>query len=121
MKPAGMEILLVEDNPMELELTLHALRKQNLDNCIEVAGDGEGTHSKRSFESPPKLIILDLELPKVGGLEVLRAIKNDTRTHAIPVAILTSSTRTGTWWTAIRWVSTATSGSRLILTSSEKS
>lgn len=100
MKRAGMEILLVEDNPRDLELTLHALRKQNLDNCIEVARDGEealdflfcrGIHSKRSFESPPKLIILDLKLPKVDGLEVLRAIKNDTRTRAIPVAILTSS------------------------------
>ncbi len=100
MKRAGMEILLVEDNPRDLELTLHALRKQNLNNCIEVARDGEealdflfcrGIHSKRSFESPPKLIILDLKLPKVDGLEVLRAIKNDTRTREIPVAILTSS------------------------------
>lgn len=100
MKPAEMEILLVEDNPKDLELTLHALRKENLNNCVEVARDGEealdflfcrGTHSKRSFESPPKLIILDLKLPKVTGLEVLRAIKNDARTRAIPVAILTSS------------------------------
>ncbi len=100
MKPAPKEILLVEDNPKDLELTLHALRKENLNNSIEVARDGEkaldflfcrGTHSKRSFESPPKLIILDLKLPKVDGLEVLRAIKSDTRTRAIPVAILTSS------------------------------
>lgn len=100
MKPTEMEILLVEDNPKDLELTLHALRKENIDHCIEVARDGEealdflfcrGTHSKRSFENPPKLIILDLKLPKVTGLEVLRAIKNDARTRAIPVAILTSS------------------------------
>ena len=101
MKPAEMEILLVEDNPKDLELTLHALRKENVNNRIEVARDGEealdflfcrGTHSKRSFESPPKLIILDLKLPKVTGLEVLHTIKNDARTRAIPVAILTSST-----------------------------
>jgi CheY-like chemotaxis protein len=100
MKPTGMEILLVEDNPKDLELTLHALRKENLNNCIEVVRDGEealdflfcrGTHSNRSFANPPKLIILDLKLPKVDGLEVLRAIKNDARTRAIPVAILTSS------------------------------
>lgn len=100
MKPAEMEILLVEDNPKDLELTLHALRKENVNNRIEVARDGEealdflfcrGTHSERSFESPPKLIILDLKLPKVNGLEVLRVIKNDARTRAIPVAILTSS------------------------------
>ncbi|HEY6443979.1 MAG TPA: response regulator [Candidatus Acidoferrales bacterium] len=100
MKPAGMEILLVEDNPKDLELTLHALREENLNDCVEVARDGEealdflfcrGTHNKRSFESPPKLIILDLKLPKVDGLQVLRAIKNDARTRAIPVAILTSS------------------------------
>jgi CheY-like chemotaxis protein len=50
-----------------------------------------GTHSKRSFDNPPKLVVLDLKLPKVNGLEVLRAIKNDTRTRAIPVTILTSS------------------------------
>ena len=100
MKPAPKEVLLVEDNPKDLELTLHALREENLNDCVEVARDGEealdflfcrGTHSKRSFESPPKLIILDLKLPKVDGLQVLRAIKNDARTRAIPVAILTSS------------------------------
>lgn len=94
------EILLVEDNPKDVELTLHALRKENLCNCIHVARDGEealdflfcrDAHSNRSFDHPPKLIVLDLKLPKVDGLEVLRTIKKDMRTHAIPVAILTSS------------------------------
>jgi len=100
MKTAEVEILLVEDNPKDVELTLHALRKENLSNRIQVVRDGEealeflfcrGTHSKRSFDNPPKLVVLDLKLPKVNGLEVLRAIKNDTRTRAIPVTILTSS------------------------------
>ena len=100
MKTAEVEILLVEDNPKDVELTLHALRKENLSNRIQVVRDGEealeflfcrGTHSKRSFDNPPKLVVLDLKLPKVNGLEVLRAIKNDIRTRAIPVTILTSS------------------------------
>jgi two-component system response regulator len=100
MKTAEVEILLVEDNPKDVELTLHALRKENLSNRIQVVRDGEealeflfcrGTYSNRSFDNPPKLVVLDLKLPKVDGLEVLRAIKNDSRTRAIPVAILTSS------------------------------
>jgi two-component system, response regulator len=100
MKTAEVEILLVEDNPKDVELTLHALRKENLSNRIQVVRDGEealeflfcrGSYSSRSFDNPPKLVVLDLKLPKVNGLEVLRAIKNDSRTRAIPVAILTSS------------------------------
>ena len=100
MKTDEIEILLVEDNPKDLELTLHALRKENLSNSIQVARDGEealeflfcrGAYSQRSFDHPPRLIVLDLKLPKVDGLEVLRQIKNDSRTRAIPVAILTSS------------------------------
>jgi CheY-like chemotaxis protein len=100
MKPAGIEILLVEDNPKDIELTLYVLRKENLNNCIEVLRDGaealdflfcRGTYDNRSFDSPPKLVILDLKLPKINGLEVLSALKNDARTRAIPVAILTSS------------------------------
>ena len=101
MKPAGIEILLVEDNPKDIELTLYALHKENLNNRIEVLRDGaealdflfcRGTYEYRSFDSPPKLVILDLKLPKINGLEVLCALKNDARTRAIPVAILTSST-----------------------------
>ena len=95
-----LEILLVEDNPKDIELTLHALSKENLSKRIQVVRDGEealeflfcrGTYSDRSFDSPPKLVVLDLKLTKVDGLEVLRSIKNDTRTRAIPVTILTSS------------------------------
>jgi two-component system response regulator len=94
------EILLVEDNPKDVELTLHALRKENLCNHIHVVRDGEealdflfcrGAYSHRCVERPPKLVILDLKLPKIDGLEVLRTIKNDIQTRAIPVAVLTSS------------------------------
>jgi len=94
------EILLVEDNQDDVELTLHALRTEKLANHIEVARDGEealdflfcrGAHKNRSFDRPPRLVLLDLKLPKVDGLEVLRAMKNDPRTRAIPVVILTAS------------------------------
>jgi two-component system response regulator len=95
-----VEILLVEDNLKDVELTLHALRKENLCNSIHVVRDGEealdflfcrGTYSKRTFDHPPKLVILDLKLPKVDGLEVLRTVKKDIQTQAIPVTVLTSS------------------------------
>jgi CheY-like chemotaxis protein len=95
-----IEILLVEDNPDDVELAVHALRREQLVNDITVARDGEealdfifcrGPHANRSFHSPPRLILLDLKLPKVDGLEVLRAIKSDPRSKAIPVVILTSS------------------------------
>lgn len=95
-----IEILLVEDNPDDVELAVHALRREQLVNDITVARDGEealdfifcrGPYANRSFHSPPRLILLDLKLPKVDGLEVLRAIKSDPRSKAIPVVILTSS------------------------------
>jgi CheY-like chemotaxis protein len=95
-----IEILLVEDSPADVELTLHALRQNNLVNRIHVARDGEealdflfcrGPYEGRSFESPPKVVLLDLKLPKVDGLEVLRQVKTDPRTKAIPVVILTAS------------------------------
>jgi DNA-binding response OmpR family regulator len=95
-----MEILLVEDNPDDVELTLHALREENLANRIHVARDGEealeflfceGAHATRSFDQPPKLVLLDLKLPKVDGMEVLKRLKVDARTRTVPVVILTSS------------------------------
>lgn len=100
MTSRQVEILLVEDNPDDVELTMHALRKENLANSIHVARDGEealeflfcnGVHGDRSFEPPPKLILLDLKLPKVDGMEVLKRLKADARTRTIPVVILTSS------------------------------
>lgn len=96
----GMEILLVEDNADDLELTLHALRSDKVANKIEVARDGEealdyffrrGRFAGRPEDSHPSLVLLDLKLPKVDGLEVLQTIKNDPRTRAIPVVVLTSS------------------------------
>ena len=100
MTPSEVEILLVEDNPADVELTLHSLRAHNLSNRIYVVRDGEealdflfcrGAFGGRSFDHPPKLVLLDLKLPKVDGIEVLRAVKSDSRTKAIPVVILTSS------------------------------
>jgi len=100
MTQRPIEILLVEDNLDDVELTLHALRKEKLANSIHVARDGEealeflfcnGNHAERSFERPPRLVLLDLKLPKVDGMEVLKRLKADPRTRAIPVVILTSS------------------------------
>jgi CheY-like chemotaxis protein len=93
-------ILLVEDSQDDMELTLHALERGKVANQVSVVRDGEealdflfcrGTYSKRSFEHPPKLVLLDLKLPKVDGMEVLRQVKSDPRTKTIPLVILTSS------------------------------
>ena len=100
MNETAIEILLVEDNPNDVELTLHALKKNNLANRVEVVHDGAealefifctGAYAHRSIEHGPKVILLDLKLPKVDGLEVLRQVKADPRTAAIPVVALTSS------------------------------
>ena len=95
-----VEILLVEDNPADEELTLHAFHKFNLSNKLHVARDGaqaldfvfcRGPYSMRKLENGPKVVLLDIKLPKVDGLEVLRQIKSDERTKQIPVVLLTSS------------------------------
>jgi two-component system response regulator len=95
-----VEILLVEDNPADAELALRALKKYNLANRVVHVSDGEealdfvfarGAFADRSVENHPKVILLDLKLPKVDGLEVLRAIKSDPRTQLIPVVVMTSS------------------------------
>lgn len=87
-----VEILLVEDNPHDVELTLRALKRNNLANRVHVARDGaEALEFLRDRVPMPKVVLLDLKLPKVSGLEVLRALKSDERTRTIPVVMLTSS------------------------------
>jgi two-component system response regulator len=90
----AVELLLVEDNPSDEELTLHVLKKHNLTNRIHVVRDGAEALAflfGEGAEKPPKLILLDLKLPKVNGLEVLGRIRSDERTKRIPVVVLTSS------------------------------
>ena len=93
-------ILLVEDNASDEELTLRALKKGNIANKVVVTRDGSaaldylfarGAHAGRNAKEVPQVILLDLNLPKIGGLEVLRAIRADQRTRLVPVVILTSS------------------------------
>jgi two-component system response regulator len=96
----AVELLLVEDNPEDLELALRALRQAKLTNKIQVARDGadaleyifcEGAYADRKITDGPKVILLDLKLPKVDGLTILQRLKSDPRTKAIPVVVLTSS------------------------------
>ena len=93
-------ILLIEDNPDDVELTLHAFKKNHMANDIVVATDGAegldylfgtGKYAGRDADETPALILLDLQLPKIGGLEVLRKVREDERTKRIPVVILTTS------------------------------
>jgi two-component system response regulator len=96
----GIEILLVDDSSADVELTLHALRENALLNKVHVARDGEEALNflfcrepflQRATEPLPRLILLDLNLPKIDGLSVLRTLKEEPRTRAIPVIVLTSS------------------------------
>ena len=92
MQSRGVEILLVEDNANDAELTLRALKQRNLANQVHVCRDGAEAMEFFSGASPvPKVVLLDLKLPKVDGLEVLRRLKGDARTKAIPIVVLTSS------------------------------
>lgn len=101
MNAEEIEILLVEDSAADAELTLHALRKNARVNRVYVARDGEealnflfanGTYQERIRQPLPPLVLLDLKLPKVDGLSVLRTLKQDRRTRSMPVIVLTSST-----------------------------
>lgn len=96
----SVEILLVEDNPNDVELTLHVFKKNNITNRIHVTHDGKealeyifcsGRYADRNIEDSPKVILLDLKLPLVDGKEILRKIREDPRTKNIPVVVLTSS------------------------------
>jgi len=100
MSSEELDILLVEDSPEDVDLALHTLEREKLANHIFVVRDGaealdfifcRGAFTHRSFEHPPKLVLLDLKLPKVDGMEVLKRIKSDPRTKTIPVVIMTSS------------------------------
>lgn len=96
----SVDILLVEDNPTDVELALHAFKKYNIANSILVARDGLealeylfglGQYKERNVADLPKVVLLDLKLPKVDGLEVLRRLRSDQRTRMVPVVVLTSS------------------------------
>lgn len=96
----AVEILLVEDNPRDAELTIRALKKKNLANRLFHVEDGvealdflfgRGKYSERDIADTPKVVLLDLKLPRINGLEVLSTIKADKRTQTIPVVIVTSS------------------------------
>jgi two-component system response regulator len=100
MSENPVEILLVEDNPNDEELTIYALKKVNIANRIQVVHDGAealeylfctGAYAHRQINDPPKVVLLDLKLPKVDGLQVLERLKADVRTQTIPVVMLTSS------------------------------
>lgn len=100
MKPDNVEILLVEDNESDAELAIRALKKKNLANSLVHLHDGaqaidflfaEGVFSSRDMAQTPKVILLDLKMPRINGLEVLMRIRADERTRSIPVVVLTSS------------------------------
>src|ERR1700739_2479392 len=100
MENTEVEVLLVEDNPSDAELTIRAFKKNNLANKIHHVKDGaealdfifaQASYSNRKIENSPKVILLDLKMPKISGIEVLKALKGDERTKKIPIVVLTSS------------------------------
>ena len=100
MPEPPIEVLLIEDNPNDVEMTLYAFEQYRLSNRIHVVRDGAealdyifgaGAYAGRNVEDVPRVILLDLKLPKVDGIEVLRRLKGDRRTRAIPVVVMTSS------------------------------
>ena len=95
-----VDILLAEDNPDDVKLALHAFRRNNLANSVHVVGDGaealdfvfcREAYAGRSFADPPKMLLIDLKMPLVDGLEVLQAVRSDPRTRLIPVVMMTAS------------------------------
>ena len=95
-----VDILLAEDNPDDVKLALHAFRRNNLANAVHVVSDGaealdfvfcREAYADRSFDEPPRILLLDLKMPRVDGLEVLRAVRADPRTRLIPVVMMTAS------------------------------
>src|ERR1017187_355836 len=129
MNSGDTDILLADDSQDDVDLTLHALRAENLANRVFIARDGEealeflfcsGPHAHRSFDHPPKLVLLDLKLPKVDGMQILKQIKGDARTKTIPVVLMTSRGKSGIWSAATSWPPIAISRNRLTSTSSEK-
>jgi two-component system response regulator len=98
--PNAIEIILIEDNPHDAELVLRALKKHGLTNRLQLLQDGAealefifatGAYAERDLQQCPKLILLDLKLPKVDGLEILRRLKGNARTRSVPVVVMTSS------------------------------
>ena len=94
------EIVIVEDDPNDAELIARVLKKHNMTNCLTLLKDGaealdflfrEGAYQHRKGSNPPRVVLLDLKLPKLNGIEVLRKVKSDERTKTIPIVILTSS------------------------------